>query len=360
MSVLISDFDYILPDERIAKFGPDKRGESRLLVLNRENGQIQDNWYKNLDQYFEAGDLVILNNTKVIPARIVGLKDSDQNSEIEILLTEFHADADEKLENKVWKVIYRGKLKAGDRIKFNVSGSTESIQAEVQEILPGGLANLQFSHDPIWLAEQIGQMPIPPYLKREESDFDRDRYQTEFANVQGSVAAPTASLNFTNELQERLKQKGVIIANVTLHVGLGTFMPVRTDRVDDHQMHSEYFEIPVETVKQICQVKQQGKKVLAVGTTVVRTLEYAADQLRKFSPDSLPAESITGDSDIFIYPGYQFQVVDAMLTNFHAPRSTPLLMVAAFSGQELMQQGYQQALEHEFMFLSYGDSMLIL
>lgn len=386
ISMLISDFDYVLPDEKIALFGPKVRGSTKLLVLDRQNGTVSDNLYSNLDQYLQAGDLVVLNDTRVIPAKLLGFRNPDQKKQInqepshgiEILLTEFHADYLERLEDREWTVVYRGNIRAGDFIEFS-----KKYNAEVLEILLGGLARLKFNCNPVALAIELGEMPIPPYLKRESSVDDMEKYQTEFGVTQGSVAAPTASLNFTNELKERLLKKGVRVEYLTLHVGLGTFMPVRVDDVCEHVMHAEYFEIPEQTVLAINQTKKAGRKVVAVGTTVCRTLEYAAEEIRNTPTSCRPEHSegsktdsdqdaslrsarqtkssvITGEADIFIYPGYEFKLVDILLTNFHAPRSTPLLLVSAFAGFDLLMKGYQNALNSDYKFLSFGDSCLVI
>jgi len=360
--MLISDFDYVLPEAKIAKFAPKTRGSTRLLVFDRSNANTIDNYYQNLDQYLEAGDLVILNDTRVIPAKLLGFRNPKQKKQInqepshgiEILLTEFHTDYLERLENYERIVVYRGNIRIGDEIEFN-----EKYNAKVLDILVGGLAKLRFNCNPVVVAQEIGEMPIPPYLKRDSTIEDMERYQTVFGQNDGSVAAPTASLNFTEDLKDRLIKKGVRVEYLTLHVGLGTFMPVRTDSIDEHVMHSEYFEIPQSTLLAIKNTKKQGKKILAVGTTVCRTLEYPADEIQNIKLNK-QKEKIVGEADIFIYPGYRFKLVDVLLTNFHAPRSTPLLLVSAFAGFELLMKGYQQALRNDYDFLSFGDSCLIL
>lgn len=339
----ISELDYNLDHEKIAIYPPEIRGSTKLLVCTKTG--LQDDFYKNLDQYLSAGDLVILNNTKVIAARLICVKNSGKN--VEILLTEKH---EKGIETDVWTVIYRGKIKCGERL--NIENSDDFLT--VLEILGGGLAEVKFSQSVEKISQKYGKIPIPPYLNRDQESLDKTRYQTEFAEKKGSVAAPTASLNFTNELVKKLEEKGVEILYLTLHVGLGTFLPVRSDDVKKHVMHSEYFEVSDSVLQKIKNAKIYKKNILAVGTTVVRTLEYIFTNNLQNSSGVL-----TGNVNIFITPGYNFQAVNMILTNFHAPKSTPLLLVASAVGVQKYHEIYAHALKNNYKFLSYGDSMLI-
>jgi S-adenosylmethionine:tRNA ribosyltransferase-isomerase len=291
----------------------------------------------------EPGDLLVLNDTRVIKARLIATKDNGAKREL-IILEKHGSDAD-------WhthKVMYRRKLAEGDHLMVGNANIT------VQEILGDGLAIVRSSQDMLELADKFGQVPLPPYMHREATPMDTERYQTVWAKEQGSVAAPTASLNMTDEILQTLRDKGVQIAYLTLHVGLGTFMPIRTDNVEDHHMHEEYFEIPEATVRAFQTAKANGKRIVALGTTVTRTLEYAHTQLRETPHD------ISGEADIFMYPGYEFKAIDGLLTNFHAPKSTVLMLTAAFAGWPLLNRAYEHAVKEQYHFLSYGDSMLIL
>lgn len=339
----ISDYTYNLPEERIAQHPRSTRGNSRLLVLNKGSGEVTHRRYSDLIEYLNPGDVVILNNTKVIKARLTGTLDGKKR---EFLLLEKHG---KNVDTHHWKVLYKGKIKPGQRYSIN----DEDIR--VDEVLDNGIAIISSDKSLLEIADTHGTVPLPPYMKRDASKEDIERYQTEFAKEAGSVAAPTASLNFTNELKQRLTEKGVIIEYLTLHVGIGTFLPIRTESIEDHVMHSEYFEIPKQTVQAIKTAKAKRKKVLAVGTTVTRTLEYTAEQIFNQEPRDL-----NGDADIFIYPGYTFKIVDAMLTNFHAPKTTVLMLAAAFASWEHLKPAYEIAAKEEYDFLSYGDSMLII
>ncbi len=336
----ISDYDYQLPDERIAQLPPKVRGQTRLLALNRQTGAIEHRRYPNLADYLQPGDVVVLNDTKVIKARLLA---TNKDGKIrELLLTESHSD--NNLHQRT--AIYRGSLHTGETLNI------DDVKILVEEVLSGGLAKISSKNNLLAFAESHGNVPLPPYMKRSANSSDVERYQTTFAKTPGSVAAPTASLNFTPELVAKLTTKKVKIVYLTLHVGLGTFLPIRTDDVEDHVMHSEYFEIPASTATAILAAKQVGNKVCAAGTTVARTLEYAAEQLAD-------RKDISGEANIFMYPGYQFKLVDMLLTNYHAPRSTVLMLAAAFAGWDHLLNAYQEALKEEYGFLSYGDSMLI-
>ncbi|MDR2524325.1 MAG: tRNA preQ1(34) S-adenosylmethionine ribosyltransferase-isomerase QueA [Candidatus Nomurabacteria bacterium] len=329
----VSDFDYDLPDELIAKHPPRVRGASGLLVLNRTNGEMMDSRYVDLAEFLRAGDVLVLNDTRVIKARLM-TKRADGAAR-EILILERHGASDDWHRHRV---MYRGRLTAGD-ILF--AGESEIV---VEEILGDGLAIVHSATDLLELAEKYGSPPLPPYLHREATGDDIERYQTVFAEQAGSVAAPTASLNMTAELLSSIRARGVRIVYLTLHVGLGTFLPMRSETVEGHQIHSEYFEIPPATVEAV----KSAQRVVAVGTTVARTLEYFAQTGKQ-----------SGEADIFIYPGYEFQIVDALLTNFHAPRSTVLMLATAFAGVSNLRAAYAHAIAQKYRFLSYGDSMFI-
>ena len=339
----LSEYNYELPKERIAQHPPKKRGDAKLLVLNKNTGKIEDKKYADVLEYLNPGDVVVLNNTKVIKARLEAI--GGDGKKYEILLTEKHGQAEDKYHHKA---MYRGKLVEGMDLaldKYNV---------RVLGVYDDGTALLESTTDFMEIAKSLGHVPLPPYMKREDTKEDVERYQTEFAKSEGSVAAPTASLNFTDELIDKLKAKGIEVCYLTLHVGLGTFMPIRTDDIKKHKMHSEWFSIPNSTVEKINNVKKSGNKVLAVGTTVARTLEYASVQIEANQ------ENIEGEADIFIYPGYEFKIVDMLLTNFHAPKSTVLMLAGAFAGWENLQKSYEHAIQKKYNFLSYGDSMLII
>ena len=338
----VSDFDYALPEDRIAYYPPTERGATRLLVLDRAKGQIEHSSYASLDSRLLAGDLLILNNSRVIRARLMARKST--GARIELMLLEKHQGEQEL-------ALYRGRLRIGDRL---LSHGCELV---VEELPDDGIARLSCSEGSVAaLFEEHGAVPIPPYLKRDAEALDRERYQTVFADRPGSVAAPTASLNITEELLQRLRAKGVEIAEITLHVGLGTFLPIRTETFEEHVMHREFYRISADTARKISKVKELGGRVVAVGTTVTRALEHASPRLI----ESGFCKDVSGEADIFIYPGYRFRIIDVLLTNFHAPRSTVLMLTAAFAGTGLLQMAYREALDNGYRFLSYGDSMLIL
>ena len=356
--MLVSDYNYDLPEERIAKFPPKERGSTRLLVLNRQTGETEDSYYRNLDEYLNPGDLLILNDTRVMQSRLFCKLPDGRKRELVVL---------EKHGNEPQRVMYRGKLHDGDTLYVINNGSFEEhvwrrakheateprndgSEGAIRErilinhILGNGIAEVESDTSLTELAEKYGTVPLPPYLHRDATDDDKKRYQTVWAKNMGSAAAPTASLNMTEELLERLRKKGVIIKYLTLHVGLGTFLPMRTDKVEDHHMHSEWFNIPEDTLFAI----KSAKRVVAVGTTVARTLEYYGK-----------TGKTSGEDDIFIYPGFEFKVIDALLTNFHAPKSTVLMLASAFAGWEHLHNAYDHAVAEKYNFLSYGDSMLI-
>lgn len=345
----MSEFDYDLPDERIAKFPPEKRGTTRLLVLNRKTGEIQDSAYARLDEFLRPGDLVILNNTRVMRSRVFA--ELPDGRERELVVLEHHGNEDDK-------VMYRGKLHEGDVLRIHDKSKSgevvQDVEVKILKILGNGIAEVSCAKNGEKMklenvAEEYGSVPLPPYLHRDATEADIARYQTVWAEKMGSAAAPTASLNMTEDLLSRLRDKGVNIKYLTLHVGLGTFLPIRTDEVEKHEMHSEWFEILEETVSAIRETKKAGGRVIAIGTTVTRTLEFWA-----------VSGKTSGEDNIFIYPGFQFQVVDGLVTNFHAPRSTVLMLASAFAGWENLKKAYEHAVEEKYNFLSYGDSMLII
>ena len=355
--MLVSDFTYDLPEERIAKFPPKKRGSTRLLVLNRNTGAIKDSHYKDLADFLNSGDVLILNDTRVMQSRIFCFLPDGRKRELVVL--EKHGDEPQR-------VMYRGKLHDGDTLTLdsNISSTRSrrpvvtggaslfcsSLVAEglgkitIKRILGNGIAEVESDTPLAELAEKYGTVPLPPYLHRDATEDDKKRYQTVWAREMGSAAAPTASLNMTEELLKKLQQKGVIIKYLTLHVGLGTFLPIRTDNIEDHKMHSEWYSIPEDTLEAI----KDAKRVVALGTTVARTLEYYAK-----------TGKTEGEDDIFIYPGFEFKLVDALLTNFHAPKSTVLMLASAFAGWDHLKNAYEHAIEEKYNFLSYGDSMFI-
>ena len=342
----VGDFDYELPEEKIAKYPPLERGSTRLLVLNSRSGAIEHALYAGLDAFLKEGDLLVLNNTRVVRARLHATKQT--GGKIELMLLEKHQE-EQSL------VLYRGKLKKGDTLLAH------EHELLVTDIVDHGIARIALRGNSVLgdLFEHFGGVPIPPYLKRDAEEVDRERYQTVFAELPGSVAAPTASLNMTQSLFEKLHHKGVDLVTLALHVGLGTFLPIRVDTFEEHLMHREFYSIPLQTIEKIRQVKASGGRIVAVGTTVTRALEHASERLMSCS-DLTGCDPLTGEADIFIFPGYQFRTIDLLLTNFHAPRSTVLMLTAALAGQGNLLHAYNTALEEGYSFLSYGDSMLII
>ena len=327
--MLVSDFNYDLPEERIAKFPPEERGSTRLLVLDRKTGAVRDSYYRDLADFLNPGDVLILNDTRVMQSRLFcSLPDGRQR---ELVVLEKHGDEPQR-------VMYRGKLHDNNILYI------DNCEIVIKKILGNGIAEVESKTSLAELAEKYGTVPLPPYLHRSATEADKKRYQTVWARNMGSAAAPTASLNMTEDLLNRLRKKGVIIKYLTLHVGLGTFLPMRTDNVEDHKMHSEWFHIPDDTLEAI----KNSNKIVALGTTVARTLEYYAR-----------TGKTEGEDDIFIYPGFEFKIVDALITNFHAPKSTVLMLASAFAGWENLHAAYDHAIKETYNFLSYGDSMLI-
>lgn len=342
--MLVSDFTFELPDELIARYPSPERDQSRLLVLNRQERSRAETVFHRIGEWLRPGDLLVLNDTRVIPARLFGQKES--GGKVEIFLV-----AQEQQET-VWRCLLRASkpCRPGQLIRLPDGVSAEVLErCGEQDWLVRFHGTTDFAQ---WL-HQVGQMPIPPYLNRESEELDRSRYQTVYASESGAVAAPTAGLHFTPQLLSALQAAGIGLAQVTLHVGLGTFQPVRVARVQDHVIHRERYRISSETAAAVSATKQRGGRVIAVGTTACRTLEYAATENGQVTAGQ-------GEADIFIYPGYRFKVVDALLTNFHLPESTLLMLVSAFAGQEFVLESYAAAVQDKFRFYSYGDAMLIV
>ena len=339
--MLVSDYAYNLPEESIAIRPPKVRGTTRLLVLNRQTGDIIDSKYANLADFLQPGDLVVLNDTRVMRSRVFTELPDGRPRELVVL---------EKHDGEINHVMYRGKLHVGDQLSVkNIADDSKTNDiVTVKEILGNGTATVTANRGLTKIVADYGNVPLPPYLHRDADKDDVKRYQTVWAKELGSAAAPTASLNMTKELIEKLQAKGIQIKYLTLHVGLGTFLPIRSDNVEEHHMHSEWFHIPEDTIKAIKDTKASGHRVIAVGTTVTRTLEYWAK-----------TGKTEGEDDIFIYPGFKFQAIDALVTNFHAPKSTVLMLTAAFAGWNHLKPAYEHAIESQYKLLSYGDSMFI-
>jgi S-adenosylmethionine:tRNA ribosyltransferase-isomerase len=332
-----SDFDYDLPEERIAYRPAAERQNSKLMVLERRNGEITHKKFFELPGLLSPGDLLILNDTKVIPARLFGRKKSGERAEILLV---------GKRDSRTWTCLVKNP-RNGLVIGFEKDLSGRLIRGDSGEWL------IEFSEAPDSYIDKLGRMPLPPYIKREPDDEDGVSYQTVYAERPGAIAAPTAGLHFTPELLNEIERRGVRIAYVTLHVGIGTFMPVKTEIVEEHDMHPEFREIPPETADAVNSAKSGGGRVIAVGTTVLRTLESSVNE----SGEVVPCRGETG---LFILPGYGFRAADALVTNFHLPRSTLLMLVSAFAGREFIFRAYREALRREYRFLSYGDAMLIV
>ena len=337
----VSEFNYELPEELIAQTPIEKRDESRLMVLDRDKQTIEHKTFKDIIDYLEPGDCLVRNNTKVIPARIYGKKET--GAHVEFLLLK-------NIEGEIWESIVRpgNKLHVGTKVIFGDG----LLTAQILEIMPGGTRKVKFTYQGIFneILDKIGLMPLPPYIHEELKD--NDRYQTVYAKYDGSAAAPTAGLHFTPELLKKIEEKGVKIANVTLHVGIGTFRPVKEENVENHEMHTEHFYIKQEDVQKINETKKQGKKVIAVGTTSCRVLETIADE------NGLVKET-EEDTSIFIYPGYHFKCLDGLITNFHLPQSTLLMLVSALAGKDYIMKAYNEAVKEKYRFFSFGDAMFI-
>ncbi len=335
------DFFYDLPQELIAQTPVEPRDSSRMLIMNKESGKIEHKIFRDVVDYFNEGDCLILNNTKVLPARMYGTR-IDTGAVVEFLLLN-------QKEADVWEVITGPGKKARTGHKFIFGDS--SLKAEIIDVLPDGnrIARFEFEGNFFEVIDKIGEMPLPHYIT--EILENKDRYQTVFAKEQGSAAAPTAGLHFTPELLERIKEKGVKVGFVTLHVGLGTFRPVKADDIKDHHMHSEHYYLPAETANIINDTKENGGRVFAVGTTCCRTLESVASFKGEICEDD-------GWTDIFIYPGYEFKCIDCLITNFHLPESTLIMLVSAFCGYENTMKAYKIAVDEKYRFFSFGDSCL--
>ena len=338
-----SDFYFDLPQELIAQDPLEDRSSSRLMVLDRKTGEIEHHIFKEVIDYLNPGDCLVVNNTKVIPARLFGSKEGTE-AKIEILLLK-------RKENDVWETLVKPgkKAKPGTRISFGDG----LLTGEVIDVVEEGNRLIKFTYDGIFeeILDQLGQMPLPPYITHQLKD--KNRYQTVYAKHDGSAAAPTAGLHFTPELLEEIKAKGVNIAHVTLHVGLGTFRPVKVEDVTNHHMHSEFYIVEEDQAKLINETKQRGGKIVSVGTTSCRTLESATD-------DQGVLHAGSGWTDIFIYPGYQFKMIDRLITNFHLPESTLLMLVSALAGKDNIMAAYEEAVKERYRFFSFGDAMMIL
>ena len=341
-SMKTSDFYYDLPEELIAQDPLKDRSSSRLLVVDRKTGGYRDDVFSNICNYLKDGDVLAVNETKVLPARLFGIKE-ETGARIEVLLLK-------RVGERRWEVLVRPGRKARSGVRL-VFGNGE-LKGEIKEVLETGNRIIEFSFDGIFeeILDSLGEMPLPPYIHNKLED--KDRYQTVYAKNTGSAAAPTAGLHFTEELLDKIRSMGVIIAPLTLHVGLGTFRPVKAENITDHHMHSEHYCLSEETADIINLAKRENRRVISVGTTSCRTLESAACD----DGTVIPGER---DTDIFIYPGYRFKVIDALITNFHLPESTLLMLVSAFSSKEIMMEAYRHAVSERYRFFSFGDAMLI-
>ena len=337
----VKEFNYELPEELIAQVPIKQRDQSRLMVLDRKNKTIEHKIFKDILDYLQPGDCLVRNNTKVLPARIYGKKETGANVEFLLL---------NNIEGDIWESIVRpgNKLHVGTKVIFGDG----LLEAEILEVMEGGTRKVKFTYEGIFneILDAIGLMPLPPYIHEELKE--KDRYQTVYAKYQGSAAAPTAGLHFTEELLEQIKKKGVEIANVTLHVGIGTFRPVKVDTIEEHHMHSEHYYIKEEDAEKINTTKRNGGRIISVGTTSCRVLESIADS-NGF------VKEIEGDTSIFIYPGYQFKCIDGLITNFHLPESTLLMLVSALAGKDYIMEAYKEAVKEKYRFFSFGDAMFI-
>jgi len=356
MSFLTKDFDYYLPKELIAQFPPEQRGQSRLLVYHRDTGTIEHRQFPDLLEYLKLTDILVVNDSKVIPARLWATE-SASGKQIELLLIH-------RIKENIWSALTRPAKRCQPAVTFSIGNG--KMQAKIINKLAGSRREIEFRYTGDWdeLLSELGEMPVPPYIKRGRSEvtspvveqrkkLDRIRYQTVYAKYNGSIAAPTAGLHFSEELLQKIKDKGIQIVSVTLHVGPGTFQPVRAERITDHKMEPEYYIVSSETAEIINSAKKNRQRIVVVGTTATRTLENVADDNGLVQPKE-------GWADIFIYPGYEFKIVDILLTNFHLPQSTLLMLVSAFAGKEKILEGYQAAIQQKYRFYSYGDAMLIL
>lgn len=337
-----SDFYYELPQELIAQDPLEDRSSSRLMVLNKNNGRVSHKRFSDITEYLRKGDCLVLNNTKVIPARLLGVKE-DTGAAVEVFLLK-------RLDANTWETLVKPgkKLKPGARVVFGGG----LLRCEIKEVVQEGNRIVSFEYDGIWeeVLDKLGEMPLPPYITHKLQD--KNRYQTVYAKFEGSAAAPTAGLHFTKELLKQIEDMGVDIAYVTLHVGLGTFRPVKVDDVTEHHMHSEYYIVDQDAADKINRAKASGNRVICVGTTSCRTIESAADENGHIEP-------IQGDTSIFIYPGYKFKLLDCLITNFHLPESTLIMLVSALAGRENVLNAYKEAVNERYRFFSFGDAMFI-
>ena len=337
-----SDFYYELPQELIAQDPLEDRSSSRLMVLNKNNGRVAHKRFSDITQYLRKGDCLVLNNTKVIPARLLGVKE-DTGAAVEVFLLK-------RLDANTWETLVKPgkKLKPGARVVFGDG----LLRCEIKDVVQEGNRIVSFEFDGIWeeVLDKLGEMPLPPYITHKLQD--KNRYQTVYAKFEGSAAAPTAGLHFTKELLKQIEDMGVDIAYVTLHVGLGTFRPVKVDDVTDHHMHSEYYIVDQDAADKINRAKAKGNRVICVGTTSCRTIESAADENGHINP-------MEGDTSIFIYPGYKFKLLDCLITNFHLPESTLIMLVSALAGKENVLNAYEEAVNERYRFFSFGDAMFI-
>lgn len=339
----IEAFDYHLPEALIAQTPLKNRDESRLLVLGRQTGDIEHKHFKDVIDYLDKGDTLVLNDTRVMPARLFGLKE-ETGAKVEMLMLT-------QISGNDWEVLLKPakRIKVGNKLSF---GDGKIVAECIEELNQGGrIMRLHYEGILQERLDELGEMPLPPYIK--ERLDDQNRYQTVYAKASGSAAAPTAGLHFTDELLNRIKAKGINIAFITLHVGLGTFRPVSVDNIDDHEMHSEYYQMDQETAKLLNETKSKGHRVISVGTTSTRTLETIMQTNEAF-------EAQSGWTDIFIFPGYTFKAIDGLITNFHLPKSTLVMLVSAFSSRDYILNAYQQAVKSEYRFFSFGDAMLII
>lgn len=338
----LKDFNYDLPEELIAQDPLEDRSSSRLMVLHKDTGRIEHKIFRDIIDYLNPGDCLVINDTKVIPARLMGIKE-DTGATIEVLLLKRNAD-------DVWECLVKPgkKARTGARIVFGEG----LLVGEIVDVIEDGNRMIKFHYEGIFeeILDKLGQMPLPPYITHKLQD--KNRYQTVYAKNEGSAAAPTAGLHFTKELLEKIKEKGVNVVSITLHVGLGTFRPVKVDKIEEHHMHTETFNISKEAADTINRTRAAGGRVIAVGTTSCRTLESAAAD-----DGTIPARS--GDTDIFIYPGYKFKAIDCLITNFHLPESTLIMLVSALAGRDNIMNAYETAVKERYRFFSFGDAMFI-
>ena len=344
----VSDYDYFLPEEQIAQDPLADRSSSKLLVLDKNTGETSHHVFKEIIDYLNPGDCLCINNTKVIPARLIGRKKT--GGVVEVLLLKRLED-----EKSKWEVLTRPgkKARVGDEIIFGGEGPEDfDLLCRVTEVKEDGNRIVEFEYDGIFeeILDKLGQMPLPPYITHRLED--KNRYQTVYAKIEGSAATPTAGLHFTNELLEQIKEKGVKVVSVTLHVGLGTFRPVQVENILDHKMHSEYYEVSEETAKILNETKANGGRIISVGTTSTRTLESVTDENGIVHAGS-------GETQIFIYPGYKFKAIDGLITNFHLPKSTLIMLVSALAGRKNVLNAYKEAVEKKYRFFSFGDAMFI-